>query len=177
MRIAVALTIFLLIGAGLLALSAGATTDAKPVPAREVQLKLVGKFDFPDYVVSPPGDASRLFVVEKAGRIRVVLNGSTLAAPFLDISSEVAPGNEPGLLSLAFSPGYARNGLFYIYYSGTRPRVLRLLPRARRSSSHQAVAPAIRSPQRTPAAPTGLTSTPPSPRTTSSSNASPGAET
>ena len=65
---------------------------------------------------------SRLFVVEKVGRIRTVLNGRTLAAPFLDIASEVAPGNEPGLLSLAFSPGYARNGLFYIYFAGTDRR-------------------------------------------------------
>ncbi len=119
MRIAPALTILGLAAAGLLALNAGATTDAKPVPKREVQLKLVGKFDFPDYLTSPPGDTRRLFVVEKAGRIRVVLNGRKLATPFLDISSEVAPGNEPGLLSLAFSPGYARNGLFYIYFAGT----------------------------------------------------------
>ena len=109
-------------GVGLLALNAGATTDAKPVPEREVHLRLVGKFVFPDYVASPPGDTRRLFVVEKAGRIRVVLNGRTLSTPFLDITSEVAPGNEPGLLSLAFSPGYARNGLFYVYFAGTDKR-------------------------------------------------------
>ena len=122
MRIAVGLTIIVSVGTGLIALNAGATTAAKPVPSREVQLKLVGKFAFPDYVTSPPGDAQRLFVVEKAGRIRVVLNGRTLLAPFLDVSSEVAPGNEPGLLSMAFSPGYARNGLFYIYFAGTDRR-------------------------------------------------------
>jgi hypothetical protein len=118
-RLAVALTALVLGGTGLLALNAGATTDAKPVPAREVQLKLMGSFDFPDHVVSPPRDSRRLFVVEKAGRIRLLLNGRKLTTPFLDIAAEVAPGNEPGLLSMAFSPGYARNGLFYIYYAGT----------------------------------------------------------
>lgn len=122
MRLAVALALAFLAGSGLLALSAGATTDAKPVPARDVRLKLVGRFDFPDYVASPRGDSSRLFVVEKAGRIRILLNGKKLTTPFLDIAAEVAPGNEPGLLSIAFSPGYARSGLFYIYYAGTDRR-------------------------------------------------------
>ena len=100
------------------ALEARATTDAKPIAAPEVELKLVGTFDFPDHVVSPPGDTSRLFVVEKAGRIRVLLNGRKLATPFLDIVSQVAPGNEPGLLSMAFSPNYERSGLLYVYYAG-----------------------------------------------------------
>ena len=45
-----------------------------------------------------------------------------------------AHGNEPGLLSMAFSPGYARNGLFYIYYSGTDKRTH--LVEFRRSSSN-----------------------------------------
>ena len=112
-----------MLGVGLLAFDARATTEAKPANAREVQLKLIGKFDdFPDYVASPPGDSSRLFVVEKAGRIRILLKGKKLTTPFLDIAAEVAPGNEPGLLSMAFSPGYARNGLFYIYYAGTDRR-------------------------------------------------------
>ena len=134
MRLALVFGTLVLAGTALLALTAGAATDAKPVPAREVQLKLVGRFDFPDFVVSPSGDPSRLFVVEKAGRIRLLLNGRKVAAPFLDIASVIAPGNEPGLLSLAFSPGYARNGLFYVYYAGTDRRTH--LVEFRRSSSN-----------------------------------------
>jgi hypothetical protein len=50
-----------------------------------------GRFRSPVYVTSPPGD-SRLFVVEQSGTIRVIKNGRTLEAPFLDISSRVKSG-------------------------------------------------------------------------------------
>jgi glucose/arabinose dehydrogenase/cytochrome c553 len=111
-----------LTGASLASLDAGATTDATPVRPREAQLTLIGRFGFPVHVASPPGVSTRLFVVEKEGRILLLENGRKLDTPFLDISAEVAPGNEPGLLSMAFSPGYARNRLFYVYYAGTDRR-------------------------------------------------------
>lgn len=91
---------------------------ALPIAPREVQLTAVGKFQFPVYVTAPREDRRRLFVVEKAGRVRVMLDGRALAAPFLDIAADVAEGNEPGLLSMAFSPKYASNGLVYVYYAG-----------------------------------------------------------
>jgi glucose/arabinose dehydrogenase len=74
---------------------------------------------------SPPGEANRLFIVEKKGRIVVITN---LAAPtrtiFMDISGQVTSGldsdvgGEEGLLGLAFHPGYATNGCFYVFYIG-----------------------------------------------------------
>lgn len=69
----------------------------------------------PLYVTSPPGD-SRLFVVEKGGRIRIIKNGQLLTTPFLDITPRVATGSEQGLLSLAFHPSYRTNGFFYINF-------------------------------------------------------------
>lgn len=57
------------------------------------------------------GDA-RLFVLEKGGRIKIV-NGGT----FLDISTLVSITGERGLLSMAFHPNYASNGLFYVMYT------------------------------------------------------------
>ncbi len=74
-------------------------------------------FDQPLYVAAPPGDATRLFVVEKTGVIRVIKHGSLLPAPFLDISGLVSGGGEQGLLSMAFDPRYARNGRFYVDYT------------------------------------------------------------
>ena len=68
---------------------AGATTSASTRTAARppaVALRSIGTFDQPVYLTSPPGDTSRLFVVEKTGRIRIVKNGSELATPFLDIS-------------------------------------------------------------------------------------------
>jgi hypothetical protein len=40
-------------------------------------------------VTSPPGDQSRLFVVQKEGQIKLVLNGVIQATPFLDATSWV----------------------------------------------------------------------------------------
>jgi glucose/arabinose dehydrogenase len=39
------------------------------------------------------------------------------ATPFLDLSGLISTDGEGGLLSLAFHPGYAQNGRFYIYYT------------------------------------------------------------
>src|SRR3954469_13850534 len=73
----------------------------------------------PVFATAPPGDVGRLFIVEKGGRSEILdlATGATLAAPFLDITSEVNPAGEQGLLGLAFHPDYAANGLFYVYLS------------------------------------------------------------
>jgi glucose/arabinose dehydrogenase len=82
-----------------------------------VRLQKVGSFDAPLYVTAPPGDQSRLFVVEKGGKVRVIKGGKTLERPFLDVSDKVTTGSEQGLLSLAFAPDYASSGLFYVDYT------------------------------------------------------------
>jgi glucose/arabinose dehydrogenase len=70
----------------------------------------------PLFVAAPAGD-ERLFVVERAGRIRVVQNGVTLTTPFLDIAARISAAGEGGLLGLAFPDDYATSGLFYVYYT------------------------------------------------------------
>ena len=88
------------------ALLAAAPAAAAP------QLVKIGDFDRPLYVASPPRD-SHLFVVEKGGTIKVVGGGT-----FLDLSSAVnGDDEERGLLSMAFSPNYATDGLFYVFYT------------------------------------------------------------
>ena len=80
---------------------------------------------YPTYVTHAPGDASRLFVLEKAGRIRIVdMTSATptlLATNFLNIDPIVdnvtSVGDERGLLGLAFDPNYTKNGQFYVYYT------------------------------------------------------------
>ena len=49
--------------------------------------------------------------------IRVLVNGSLRAKPFLDIRSMVKSGGEQGLLSMAFHPGYKRNHRFFVYFN------------------------------------------------------------
>ncbi|HYP49043.1 MAG TPA: PQQ-dependent sugar dehydrogenase, partial [Thermoleophilaceae bacterium] len=100
----------------------GAT--AAPAGARagsgRVRLVKLGDFDAPTYLTAPRGDRSRRFVVERAGRIRVVRGGRVLRAPFLDISNRVLTEGESGLLSMAFAPDYARSGRFYVYFIDRR---------------------------------------------------------
>lgn len=72
-------------------------------------------FQRPVQVVQPSSDPSRLYVVEQGGRIRVP--GFRGATTFLDIASLVSCCGEQGLLSAAFSPGYATNRLFYVDYT------------------------------------------------------------
>lgn len=64
---------------------------------------------------------SRLFVVQKAGRIIIVdSTGTRRTTPFLNITSLVSQtGNERGLLGLAFHPKYKQNGYFYVNYTRT----------------------------------------------------------
>lgn len=67
----------------------------------------------PDYGISPPGDASRLFVVEQNGLLRIIQNGVLLPGSALDMQSRVSPpfnpanaNDERGFLGLAFHPGF-----------------------------------------------------------------------
>jgi glucose/arabinose dehydrogenase len=68
----------------------------------------------PTFLTAPAGDA-RQFIVERAGRILVVQGGTLLSQPFLDIRALTDVTGEGGLLSMAFDPGYAGNGRFYVY--------------------------------------------------------------
>jgi hypothetical protein len=67
----------------------------------------------PDYAISPPGDTSRLFVVEQNGLLWIIQNGTLLPGTALDIQSRVQPplvatnpNDERGFLGLAFHPGF-----------------------------------------------------------------------
>lgn len=69
--------------------------------------------------ISNAGDGSnRLFIVEKAGIIKIIENGNVLATPFLNISGQVnSTANERGLLGLEFHPDYSSNGFFFVNYT------------------------------------------------------------
>jgi glucose/arabinose dehydrogenase len=77
---------------------------------------VVGGFDSPVDVTFAPGDPTTLYVVEQPGTIRIVRDGR-IAGTFLDLRRIVESGGEQGLLSMAFSPQYASNHLFYVSYT------------------------------------------------------------
>jgi glucose/arabinose dehydrogenase len=94
-------------------------TQEEPVAAlSHVKLtKVASGLEAPLDLVSTAAEPDRLYVVEQAGRIRVIENGRLLPEPFLDIRTQVRSGGEQGLLSVAFHPDYADNGRFYVDYT------------------------------------------------------------
>jgi glucose/arabinose dehydrogenase len=100
----------------LLALAAATLSLASP-PAQAnggVKLKRIGRFHKPTYVDSAPG-VNGIFVVEKAGRIRL-LQGRKRHT-FLNIAAMVTSGGERGLLCVAFPPDYGTSRLLYVYFT------------------------------------------------------------
>ena len=73
-----------------------------------------------------PGDEDHAVLLTKDGIIRRVSLADDSEPPttFLDVSDRIIknPGQEEGLLGLAFSPDYATSGRFYIYFSAGEPR-------------------------------------------------------
>ena len=103
------------VGVGLTVALAGDARAQLELSAKRVASDLAA----PIYAAAPPGDP-RLFLVERAGRIRVLAGGAVLPAPFLDIAAGVSTAGEGGLLGLAFAPDYATSGVFYVYYTAPR---------------------------------------------------------
>ncbi len=102
-----------------LAACAGNPPGGPPLPGETGNLELqpvASGLSSPLYLSAPAGDP-RLFIVEQAGRIRIVESGQLLAQAFLDIRDRVASGGEEGLLGVAFHPNYAGNGYFYVDYT------------------------------------------------------------
>ncbi|MDB5934697.1 MAG: glucose dehydrogenase [Massilia sp.] len=107
-------------GAGVTGSLAAPLPAPVPVPAPvTLALRQVATgLDNPVFLTAPAADA-RLFIVERAGRIRILQNGLVSSLPFLDISGRVSTAGEGGLLSMAFHPQYATNGQYFIYFTDT----------------------------------------------------------
>ena len=74
-------------------------------------------FASPVDVAATASEPGRVYVVEQRGLIKVVTGGRVRPEPFLDVRSLVSCCGEQGLLSVAFSPRYATNRLFYVDYT------------------------------------------------------------
>jgi glucose/arabinose dehydrogenase len=93
--------------------------NAQTVPGLDA-IRVASGLTQPLFVTSPPGDFSRLFIVQQTGQVRIlnVATGTLNATSFLDIHSRLtATGGEQGLLGLAFDPSYATNGKFYLDFT------------------------------------------------------------
>jgi hypothetical protein len=106
-------------GSGKLAIAFAVAFLACVGSAQALTLQKVGEFEEPIYVTSDPGNAARLFVVERKGEIELVEGGkSTL---FADLRGEVGCGSgcqgERGLASIALAPDFDLNGEVFVDYA------------------------------------------------------------
>jgi glucose/arabinose dehydrogenase len=105
---------------GSLPITVSTTTPPPPPPPGSdtpALQQIVSGLKFPTGLVSPPDD-TRLFVVLKAGPIRIIKDGALLPTPFLDLTAKVSSSaGEQGLLGLAFAPDYATSGRFFVHYN------------------------------------------------------------
>ncbi len=95
-----------------------ATEEGQEVSVESLSIGLeqvVDGLSLPVAVVNAMDGSNRLFVVEKAGTIRIIEEGKRKDEPFLDISDSVSSGSEQGLLGLAFEP--QRPERFYVNYT------------------------------------------------------------
>ena len=83
---------------------------------------VVGGLSSPLFVTNAGDGSGRLFVVEKAGKIKIV-SGGVVTGTFLDIRAKVSKDGERGLLGLAFHPDYPTTGTFYVYYTDLKGKI------------------------------------------------------
>jgi glucose/arabinose dehydrogenase len=97
-----------------------AVQEGRTLGPKFVMLERIARLREPVYLTQPPGQSSRLYVVQKRGAVRIISNDRLLPRPFLDIHRLVkhnGPGGDPGMAAIAFPPDYARTGRFYVSYN------------------------------------------------------------
>ncbi len=109
----------------LLAAACGGGDDAPPGAPQPPPVLRVARvfpnltFSQPIALLQAPNDASRWFVVEQAGIVRVFSNDpqATSSTVFADISSRVLAGGELGLLGMAFHPDFPTDPRVFLNYT------------------------------------------------------------
>jgi glucose/arabinose dehydrogenase len=110
----------LTIGALVVPAEANATTTATISPAKVAAhlSKRAGGFVAPVAVTTARDGATRTFVTEQRGTVRLVNNGTQVQSAFyLDIRSKVVSGGEQGLLSIVFDPKFDKHPFLWAAYT------------------------------------------------------------
>lgn len=82
-----------------------------------------------DMAFAPDG---RIFVTERSGTLRVLINGKLVGKPVLQLTEPFVSKGESGLLGLALDPDFSTNHYMYVYHSyeeqgNIQNRILRLV--------------------------------------------------
>ncbi len=102
------------------------------LPAGFIQEEVVVGLTLPtSFALAPDG---RLFVTEKAGRVRVVDDGQLLATPFVDLSAEVNDAADRGLMGVAVDPAWPQRPYLYLAFVYDPPEIKERSPGGARVS-------------------------------------------
>lgn len=97
---------------------AAAASDVSGVAATKPPYRLVvvaRRLSQPIHVAASRAEPGRLYVVQRAGLVRVLERGRLLPRPFLDLRGRVSTQGERGLLSIAFHPDYPATPRFFVF--------------------------------------------------------------
>jgi glucose/arabinose dehydrogenase/sugar lactone lactonase YvrE len=80
----------------------------------------------PVRITSARDGTDRIFIAERFGKIKVVVNGELQSEPFLDITTKVNSQVHYtyGILGLAFPPNFGEKQYFYVHYTRSHERLV-----------------------------------------------------
>lgn len=89
------------------------------VPGGVSAVRIAAGLTSPVAAIAAPDGSGRLFIVERAGLVKVmdIATGTIAATPVLDLVGAVPTTGERGLLNLAFHPDFAANGRLFVFLS------------------------------------------------------------
>jgi glucose/arabinose dehydrogenase len=90
---------------------------AMPASAQLRTQVVVQGLSRPVAFVPDPTSATRFFIVQQGGLIRVLQDGALLPTPLLDLTGAIASTGEQGLLGMAFAPDAATSGRFFVNFT------------------------------------------------------------
>jgi len=89
--------------------------------ASKVKLSLEPFIDVGDgapvYITGDGTGEGRLYLVQRAGLIRILDRKGKITGTLLDLRGRVGTDGERGLHAIAFHPRFAKNGKFYVHYN------------------------------------------------------------
>jgi glucose/arabinose dehydrogenase len=77
----------------------------------------VGADAAPVYLTGDGTGMGRMYLVQRAGLIRILDTKGRITGTLLDLRGRVGTDGERGLHAIAFHPKFARNGRFYVHYN------------------------------------------------------------
>lgn len=91
------------------------------LPDGFIQEEVVAGLKLPtSFALAPDG---RIFIAEKAGRVRVFHRGELLSEPFIDITGEVNDYASRGLMGIAVDPAWPRRPYVYLAFVYDPPEI------------------------------------------------------